>query len=203
VKSKSKLSWDKAKDATRDAWNRVDDSARSRRGSTASRGSDSNRDPLSGAPGSHPVGTGVGAAGGGTAGTVAGAAIGTAIAPGPGTVVGGVIGAVAGAVAGGDVGKNIAESIDPTREDAYWRQNYSTRPYYSAGTSYDEYAPAYRYGWESRSRYSGRRFDDAESDLRSGWERFKGKSQLTWEKAKAATRDAWERVDSGTGSAAR
>lgn len=49
-------------------------------------GRDENRDPITGEPGSHPVGTGVGAAGAGLAGAAAGMAVG-----GP---VGGVIGAV-------------------------------------------------------------------------------------------------------------
>lgn len=158
------------------------------------RGRDSNPDPITGAPGSHPIGTGVGAAGGGAAGAAAGAAIGSVV-PGIGTVVGGVVGAVVGATGGGLAGKGVAESIDPTAEDAYWRENYKSRPYYSSDTAYDEYAPAYRYGWESRSRYGGRKFDDVESDLGSGWDRVKAKSRLGWEKAKYATRDAWDRVE--------
>jgi len=158
---------------------------------------DANRDPITGAPGSHPVGTGVGALGGGAAGAAAGAAIGSVV-PGAGTVVGGVIGAVVGATGGGLAGKGVAEQVNPTAEDAYWRENYKTRPYYSADTSYDDYAPAYRYGWESRSRYAGRRFDDVESDLGSGWDKAKAKSRLGWEKAKMATRDAWDRIENST-----
>lgn len=160
---------------------------------------DANRDPITGAPGSHPIGTGVGAAGGGAAGAAAGAAIGSVV-PGAGTVVGGVIGAVVGATGGGLAGKGVAEQVNPTAEDAYWRENYKTRPYYTADSSYDDYAPAYRYGWESRSRYAGRRFDDVESDLSSGWEKAKAKSRLGWEKAKMATRDAWDRIDNSTTS---
>ena len=52
---------------------------------------DANRDPITGAPGSHPVGTGMGAAAGGAAG----AAAGTIVAGPVGTVVGAVVGAVA------------------------------------------------------------------------------------------------------------
>ena len=65
-----------------------------------------NRDPLTGAPGAHPIGTGVGAAAGGVA---AGAAVGSVAGP-----VGTVVGAAVGAVAGGLAGKGVAESIDPT-----------------------------------------------------------------------------------------
>ena len=163
------------------------------------KGRDTNPDPVTGAPGSHPVGAGVGAAGGGIAGAAAGAAIGSAV-PGIGTVAGGVIGAVVGGTGGGLAGKAVAEQIDPTAEDAYWRDNYKTRPYYSSGYSYDEYAPAYRYGWESRSQYAGRSYDDVESSLASGWDKAKANSRLTWEKARDATRDAWNRVESSVSS---
>ena len=64
------------------------------------------RDPITGTPGAHPVGTGLGAAAGGIA---AGAAVGTVAGP-----VGTVVGAAAGAVAGGLAGKGVAETVDPT-----------------------------------------------------------------------------------------
>src|SRR3954470_2056865 len=105
---------------------------------------DSNPDAITGAPGSHPIGTGVGAAGAGAAG----AAIGSVV-PGVGTAVGGAVGAVVGAVAGGLAGKAVAEAVNPTEEDAYWRDNFSSRPY-ASGSTYDDFAPAYRYGYTSR-----------------------------------------------------
>ena len=159
-------------------------------------GADSNPDPITGAPGAHPVGVGVGTAVGGAA---AGAAVGAMAGP-----VGTVVGAVVGGVAGGLAGKGIAESIDPTTEDAYWRENYANRSYYDQSDDlHDDYAPAYRHGWESRSRYHDRSWDQAESDIQKGWESAKANSRLTWEKAKHATRDAWDRVShsmSGSGS---
>jgi len=145
-----------------------------------------NLDPITDEPGSHPVGTGVGAALGGAA---AGAATGTVAGP-----VGTVIGAAIGAIAGGLAGKSVAESIDPTREDAYWRDNYSDRPYVSAGSSYDDYGPAYSYGVNAYSRDPERSFDDAEADLSTGWKSARGKSSLDWSRAKDATRDAWDRL---------
>ena len=145
---------------------------------------DANRDPITGAPGSHPVGTATGAVAGGAAG----AAVGSAAGP-----VGTVVGAAVGAVVGGLAGKGIAEQIDPTVEDAYWRDNFPSRPY-ATGSTYDEYQPAYRYGWDSYSKYPGRRFDEVESDLSRDWDRAKGESKLTWDRAKMATKDAWNRV---------
>src|SRR5436305_11016861 len=88
-----------------------------------------------------------------------------------------------------------AEGINPTAEDAYWRENYRTRPYMKTGSSYDEYQPAYRYGWESRGQYANRTWDQAESDLERGWDKAKGTSRLTWYEAKNPVRDAWNRVD--------
>ncbi len=148
---------------------------------------DANRDPITGAPGAHPVGTGIGA----TGGAAAGAAIGAVIGGPPGALIGGAIGAVSGGLAG----KGAAEKVNPTVEDAYWRDNYHTRPYAAADVGYDAYRPAYQYGWESRGNYAGRKFDDVEGDLASGWDKAKGASNLTWTDAKEATRDAWHRVD--------
>jgi hypothetical protein len=152
-----------------------------------------NPDPITKEPGAHPVGAGVGAAAGGAAvaggAIAAGAAMGTVAGP-----VGTAVGAAIGAVAGGLIGKGVAEGINPTAEDKYWRENYSSRPYITAGDSYEEYAPAYRFGWESRARHADKSFDDVESNLSRDWDRARGKSRLKWDQAKLASRDAWERV---------
>lgn len=146
---------------------------------------DANPDPITGAPGAHPVGTGIGAAGAGAAGTAIGAAVG-----GP---VGAVVGAVVGSVAGGLAGKGIAEKIDPTQEDAHWRESYAKEPYYERDYSYDDYAPAYRTGY---SNYTpGRKFEDSERDLEQHYNANRGSSRLTWDKAKRASRAAWDRVE--------
>src|ERR1700693_4408422 len=68
-----------------------------------------NRDPITGAPGAHPVGVGLGAAAGGIA---AGAADGTVAGCPGGTGVGAAGGAVAGVL--GD--KAVAEHFDPTMQ---------------------------------------------------------------------------------------
>lgn len=148
---------------------------------------DLNLDPISGATGAHPVGTGLGAAAGGAA---AGAAVGTVAGP-----VGTAVGAAVGAVVGGLAGKGIAESIDPTAETAYWQANYATRPYVDAGTDYSVYEPAYRYGWESRSRYADRRWEDISPQLAAEWPNRAGVSRLSWDRAEPAVRDAWYRLD--------
>lgn len=152
---------------------------------------DANRDPITGEPGAHPLGV----AGGAGGGALAGAAIGAIGGP-IGMAVGGAIGAVAGGLAG----KGVAESVNPTEEDGYWRDNHASRPYYQAGRKYDDYSPAYKYGWESASRpeYQGRRFEDVESDLSRGWDKARGATRNEWNDMKMATRDAFERVQNRT-----
>lgn len=148
-----------------------------------------NLDPLTGEPGAHPVGTGVGAAGGGTTGAMIGAAVG-----GP---VGAVIGAAIGAVSGGLAGKGVAETLDPTVEDAYWKDNYATRDYVEPGTSYNDYQSAYKTGYESYGQYHGqnKKFEDVEDNLRDSWEKTKTNTKIGWEKAKYAAKDAWHKVE--------
>jgi phage tail tape-measure protein len=145
-----------------------------------------NRDPITGTPGAHPIGTGLGAAPGAVAGAIAGTAVG-----GP---VGAAVGAVVGAVAGGLAGKGAAEAVNPTKEDAYWRDNYTNEAYYEQGRRFDDYAPAYRTGYESRAEHVGRSFEQAEDDLKRRYERARGAYALSWDKARPATRAAWDRV---------
>ncbi|HEX5611825.1 MAG TPA: hypothetical protein VFX67_04180 [Burkholderiales bacterium] len=153
---------------------------------TDQRDADDNRDPISGERGAHPVGTGLGAAAGGIA---AGALAGSVAGP-----VGTAIGAAVGAIAGGLAGKGAAELIDPTAEEAYWRENFSSRSYANSNSTFDDYGPAYRFGVSSYGRAKGRTFEQAEADLSRDWEREKGNSRLKWNDAKHATRDAWQRV---------
>jgi len=146
---------------------------------------DLNRDPITDEPGAHPVGTGIGATGGAVAGAAAGS-IGGPI----GVAVGGVVGAVVGGLAG----KAAGEAVNPTAEEAYWRENYLREPYYEKGRSFDDYAPAYRLGLTGRTRYEGD-WESAEPRLASEWEANRAGSSLDWKRAQPASRAAWERVD--------
>jgi hypothetical protein len=40
-------------------------------------------------------------------------------------------------------------------EDSWWRNNFSSRPY-GTGRNYDEFRPAYQYGYESGLHHTGR-----------------------------------------------
>jgi thymidylate synthase len=170
----------------RDRTTNLTDTTATRTGTLDADRHDANRDPLTGEPGAHPVGTGVGAASGGTIGAVIGGAVG-----GP---VGAIIGAAIGGMTGGFAGKGLAESVNPTEEDTFWSGAYKDRPY-AQGRDYDELRPAYRYGWESRTRHTDRDWNDVESDLQKDWSTRQGTSNLDWNTAKPAAYDAWNRVD--------
>jgi len=147
-----------------------------------------NRDPITGAPGSHPVGTGLGSAGG----AAAGAAIGAPAGP-----VGALVGGIIGAIAGGAAGHGIAESIDPTAEEAYWSENYRNEPYVEEDYDYADYQPAYRMGYERYPNYQGRQYEDAERELEKEWDEARGSSRLDWDRARPAARAGWQRVERG------
>lgn len=144
-----------------------------------------NRDPISDEPGAHPIGTGIGAGGG----AITGAALGLAGGP-----IGVAVGTVIGAVVGGLAGKGAAEAVNPTAEDAYWREAYVGEPYYTDGLGYDDYAPAYSAGYESAGVDRKRDFDAYEAELASTWDSRRGESRLNWDDARPATRAAWERA---------
>ena len=93
---------------------------------------DANRDPITGAPGAHPVGT--------------------------------VIRAVLGAIVGGLAGKGVAESIEPMREDACWRENSTDRPGTENESSFDDFGRVYGYGVNAYIKYPARRPGDSDRD---------------------------------------
>lgn len=106
--------------------------------------------------------------------------------------VGAVVGGAIGAVAGGAAGKGAAEAVNPTAEEAFWREK--------SGKEYDQFAPAYRYGWESASRteHQGHRFEDVENDLEKNWSKARGSMKSEWKDVRQRTRDAFERVQKNT-----
>ena len=149
---------------------------------------DLNRDPITGAPGSHPVGVGIGGAAGGAA---AGALAGTMFGP-----IGTLIGAAAGVAIGAAAGKGVAERIDPTGEIEYWREEHANRPYVQSSSDFDrDYSAAYGYGLQARENRAGRTWEDSEAELQREWDSARGTSKLEWAQAQPAIRDSWDRAD--------
>jgi uncharacterized protein (TIGR02271 family) len=114
---------------------------------------------------------------------------------GVGAAAAGAGAGAAGSGSGGPAGPGAgAAVIDPTAEDAYWREHYRSRPYVEKNADYESYRLAYRYGVEAHGKTEGRPFEEVESKLKRGWARARGESKLAWDKARDAVRDAYERT---------
>jgi uncharacterized protein (TIGR02271 family) len=84
--------------------------------------------------------------------------------------------------------------------DDDFRRDFESR-YASGGGTYEDYAPAYQYGYQAASdpRYQGRSWDQVQSDLQSdygrrylnsAWERFKDSIRYGWDKVTGKTKSA-------------
>jgi len=91
-----------------------------------------------------------------------------------------------------------ANSFDMYNND--FRTHFTSR-YGKSGYNYDQYSPAYRYGYNlaSNQSYSGD-WSTYEPDIRSRWEE---RNQGTWEDFKDAIRYAWDKVRGKPASASR
>jgi len=148
----------------------------------------SEREKTAVVPPSHPVATAFGGLGAGAAGALAGAAMGGPI----GAAIGGAVGVAAGAVAG----NSFASEFDATEEARFWQDQYRLRPYYRSGTTYENWAPAYRFGWDNarRPEHAQRTFGDLEDELASEWRKEREAVGDDWRLYRDAVKDAWDRV---------
>jgi len=88
-----------------------------------------------------------------------------------------------------------AKPINPTTEHEYWRNEGKNRSYCMSGTPYEQYGPAFQFGWESFASHKGKEFKDMEAQMERDWDSRRGVSKLNWNQVKGATRDAWMRVE--------
>jgi len=88
-----------------------------------------------------------------------------------------------------EVEKLGAEKLGDEAYRAHFDKNYAT-----SGGKFDDYSPAYLYGSRlaTDDRYSGRKWEEAETDVRRDWETRHPGSK--WEQFKGAIRHAWERA---------
>jgi len=99
--------------------------------------------------------------------------------------------AVESALTGGS-GRTRAQSDWNSIQDDFRREH--DRTYAGQNASFDDYAPAYRHGYESAQSdtYRGRSWEDVEPNLRTDWERRNPGG--TWERMKDAVRRGWDRL---------
>lgn len=84
-----------------------------------------------------------------------------------------------------------AEGQDALELEARFKAGLAQAPYYSAGRHWNDYAPAYRFGRDSRQRHAGSRFDEIEHQLEREWNGARDESRLGWIEARGAVEDAW------------
>lgn len=91
----------------------------------------------------------------------------------------------------GAAGMSSATDYDTfDRYDTSFRSYFASTPYASTYT-YEEFLPAYRYGYDisREDRYRGHNWSDIEADARRNWEM---EHPDTWERFKDSIRHAWE-----------
>ena len=91
-------------------------------------------------------------------------------------------------------GPGIRISGLPDSEMQYWRDAYTSEPYFEEGRHFEDYCPAYEIGWTGYHDYGGE-FDTADCVMSTDWTVRKGVSSLSWEQARAASRAAWQRAE--------
>lgn len=96
----------------------------------------------------------------------------------------------------------VAHRIDGAREHAYWQDHFDIVDYTAPKTTFGDYEPAFRYGWESRAGYPLRTWEEVEEELARGWEKYRGENELSWRLARPAVRDAWRRAGLTAGALA-
>jgi hypothetical protein len=103
----------------------------------------------------------------------------------------------AGATSTGSGTFGTSGSWDEHRD--YFRMQHGET--YGGTTGFDEYEPAYRYGWDvgHSGRHRGRSWNDVEPELRTDWDRRYPNGG--WERFKAAVRRGWERTSDAVESA--
>jgi hypothetical protein len=107
----------------------------------------------------------------------------------------------------GNVGRGVMDTMGSSetmsemgtrtfdRYDADFRDHFD-RMYANRGYTYNDYVPAYRYGYDLavNERYAGRDWSDFEMDVRRDWEQRHPDS--AWDDFKDAIRQGWDRVRS-------
>lgn len=97
-----------------------------------------------------------------------------------------------------DVERGAAEGVNTLRNfedyESEYRRDFQSR-YADQGETFEDYAPAYRYGYALTSdpRYQGRTWNEIEPAAQLDWER-QHPGTSTWERFKMAVRHGWQRA---------
>ncbi len=88
---------------------------------------------------------------------------------------------------------------DLIKEEAHWREHHQKQPFAKPGKSYEQYAAAYRTGYEGFHEYPGKAYHEIENDLELNYERSSPGSALPWDHARHAVHAAWAKLSNDIG----
>jgi hypothetical protein len=77
-------------------------------------------------------------------------------------------------------------------EETYWREHHHKQPFVKPGHSYEDYAPAYRTGYEGFQKHPEKKFFEVEPNLAQDYHMHD--AALPWADAKDAARVAWDKL---------
>lgn len=81
--------------------------------------------------------------------------------------------------------------IGPDDYRRHFEGRFRDAHYFRAGSEWEDYEPAYRYGYDTYEEYGSQEFDAVEPELAQGWNATRRGSRLGWSDAREAVRDAW------------
>jgi uncharacterized protein (TIGR02271 family) len=94
--------------------------------------------------------------------------------------------------------EHVGDVGDYTRYEPQFRRHYEST-YGTSGLAFDDYSPAYRYGYQlaNDTRYANRPWSEIESAVQRDWNDRYQRDGSAWDQVKDAVRHGWERVRNG------
>jgi hypothetical protein len=77
----------------------------------------------------------------------------------------------------------------------HFADNFKKSRLFRSGSEWQDYEPAYQYGYDAYGQYRGRRFDEVEGELAQAWNTTRRGSKLSWQEAKEAVREGWHYLE--------
>jgi hypothetical protein len=89
-------------------------------------------------------------------------------------------------------GKGMLDSADYNR---HFADSFKDSSFFRPGSEWQDYEPAYQYGYQSFDRHRGRRFEEVEPELAQAWNTTRRGSKLGWAEAREAVREGWHYLE--------
>jgi hypothetical protein len=81
-----------------------------------------------------------------------------------------------------------------SKESEYWREQHAKQAYADRSKTFDNYAHAYRTGYEGAAKHTGKSFEEMETDVALEYEKGRPDDALPWDHVRPAVKAAWDRI---------